>query len=220
MATYLITGIGRGIAAALAEAALDQGHHVIGTVREASAAPVHPRLRTLVMDVADMASVRAAADSVQGAVDGLVNCAGLFGPRDQTLATLDLDSAADVMAVNVIGPLRVTQAFLPHLRRAPAPLVLMVSSGMGRMSGSAAGSVVYRASKAAVNKMAQTLHTDLAPDRIAVAACHPGWVQTDMGTAAADISARESAAGLLALLTSPATRQGGFWDWDGTARDW
>ena len=121
----------------------------------------------------------------------------------------------------VAGPLRVLQAFLPHLERAGGGRVLMISSGMGLFSGKGSGAVAYRASKAALNKATQTLAIDLAARGVHVAACHPGWVRTDMGGPGADIAPTESARGLVDLVERLGpTQSGRFFDRTGEARDW
>jgi NAD(P)-dependent dehydrogenase (short-subunit alcohol dehydrogenase family) len=128
------------------------------------------------------------------------------------LATLD---------VNVLGPLRVAQALLPNLRRAPSAKLGVISSRMGSMASAQPGQLAYRASKAAVNKLVQGLASELAGEGIAVVALHPGWVRTDMGGPGADIDVATSAAGLRRVLDglSLATT-GGFRAYDGETLDW
>lgn len=87
---------------------------------------------------------------------------------------------------------------------------------MGSMSHAKSDRISYRASKAAVNKVMQGLATDLRSEGIVAVSVHPGWVQTDMGGAGADISVQDSAAGLVALIDRIALEDsGGFFDWQG-----
>jgi NAD(P)-dependent dehydrogenase (short-subunit alcohol dehydrogenase family) len=221
MATYLVTGVNRGIGRALVEGLLTRGHTVIGTTRDGQALFDHPDFRVLPCDIRDTASVRAAAQAVSEPIDVLIQNAGVFGPRPQELVDLAPDDFLDVLNANVVGPWRVLQAFLPNLRRSNQGRVLMISSGMGRFSGSSQGAPAYRASKAALNKLVQTFAHDLKSDRIAIVACHPGWVRTDMGGAGAEIDAKASADGLIQLAEAlQLSGTGGFMDWTGHTQDW
>lgn len=219
MTTILITGAGRGIGRELALQALARGWSVIGSVRRAGAAPAG--VRELVFDVGDEAAIRKAAASVEGAVDILVNNSGVIGPSRQTAADMDFRGFALTLDVNVLGPLRVTQAFLPHLKRSVRPRVLTVSSFMGSMSYAKSDHLAYRASKAAANKVAQGMATDFATLGIAVASLHPGWVKTDMGGQGADLEPSVSAAGILKIAEGLTLKQTGrFLNWDGRNLEW
>jgi NAD(P)-dependent dehydrogenase (short-subunit alcohol dehydrogenase family) len=221
MDTYLITGVARGIGKAMAEDALARGHKVIGSTRDGTCPWSHERLNVLAFDVTNDASVKAAAENYTGAIDVLINNSGVFGPRNQNLADLDPAEMLKAMDVNIVGPFRVLQAFLPHLEKATAGRVLVISSMMGRFSLSSQGAGAYRASKAGANKLVQTFAHELKPKNIAIIACHPGWVRTDMGGSGADIDAADSAKGLIDLaegLTLAGT--GCFMDWTGQSQDW
>jgi NAD(P)-dependent dehydrogenase (short-subunit alcohol dehydrogenase family) len=221
MDTYLITGIARGIGRAMAEDALARGHKVVGSTRDGTCDWGHERLSLLAFDVTDGAAVKAAAASYTGSIDVLINNAGIVGPRNQSLAKLDPVEMLKVMDVNIVGPFRVLQAFLPHLEQSKAGRVLVISSMMGRFSLDSEHVAAYRASKAGVNKLVQTYAYELSPKNIAIIACHPGWVRTDMGGEGADIDASDSAKGLIDLaegLTLAGT--GCFMDWTGQRQDW
>ncbi|SMC12627.1 C-factor [Roseovarius aestuarii] len=78
------------------------------------------------------------------------------------------------------------------------------------------GSYIYRASKAAALNLGRNLAIDLASDGIAVGIYHPGWVQTDMGGGAADISVDEAADGLTQRFDALSPKTSGcFQTWDG-----
>ncbi|MFN9007962.1 MAG: SDR family oxidoreductase [Hyphomonadaceae bacterium] len=221
MATYLVTGVNRGIGLALVEGLLARGHAVIGTTRNGDAPFEHPNFRVLACDIGDTASVRAAAQALSEPIDVLIQNAGVFGPRRQELADLSPDDFLDVLNANVVGPWRVLQAFLPNLKLSSQARVLMISSGMGRFSGASQGAPAYRASKAALNKLVQTFAHDLKSDGIAIVACHPGWVRTDMGGAGAEIDPKASADGLIQLAENlQLSGTGRFMDWTGHTQDW
>ena len=223
MGTYLVTGIGRGIGQELARVLMARGERVIGTVREPErerdnwAGPIaEGRLMLLAMDVRDGASIARAAAGLDEPIDVLVNNAGIIGPDRQSTLDMDFDGFLETLRVNTLGPLRVAQAFLPHLRRSNAPRIVTVSSRMGSMSYAKSDRIAYRASKAAVNKVMQGLATDLGPEGIVAVSVHPGWVRTDMGGSDADISVAESAAGLVRLIDRLSLDDtGGFFDWLG-----
>jgi NAD(P)-dependent dehydrogenase (short-subunit alcohol dehydrogenase family) len=196
---------------------------VIGTVRDESSVSAewteflaNGQLRLFVLDVRDEASIQQAAAQIGEPIDVLVNNAGMIGPQPQSTLNMDFDGFLETLNVNTLGPLRVVQAFLPHLRRAKAAKIITISSRMGSMSHAKSDRIAYRASKAAVNKVMQGLATDLRPEGVVAVSVHPGWVQTDMGGAGADISVQDSAASLVALIDRIALEDsGGFFDWQG-----
>jgi NAD(P)-dependent dehydrogenase (short-subunit alcohol dehydrogenase family) len=227
MTTFLITGANRGIGYAMVEALIRRGDRVIATVRDPFKLPellrTAPREQMVVigMDVRDERAVARAASSLGEPVDVLINNAGIMGPDRADTLDVDLAAFAEVLAVNTIAPLRVARAFLPQLKQSASPRIMTISSQMGALSGSSTGAVAYRTSKAAVNKAMQCLATDLKPQGVAVCVVHPGWVQTEMGGASADITPEESAAGLLGVvdrLTMAETGQ--FFRWNGTIHPW
>jgi NAD(P)-dependent dehydrogenase (short-subunit alcohol dehydrogenase family) len=158
---------------------------------------------------------------VSGPVDVLINNAGIYGPRDRQGAFgTDFAAWAEVLDVNTLGPLRVTQAFLPHLEQARGK-VCTVTSRMGSLAGDNSGAIAYRSSKAAVNKAMLVMATALKPKGIPVLLIHPGWVRTDMGGAGADITPEMSAAGILVRIDAlTMARTGAFEDHSGQPIAW
>ncbi len=228
MTTFLITGANRGIGLALCDALIRRGDRVIATVRDPFKLPellkTAPKELCVVigMEVTDQRSVDRAAAAVREPIDVLVNNAGINPPGRSNAVNADLAAFAETLAVNTIAPLRVAQAFLPHLKKSGSPRMLTVSSQMGSLTtANSSGAMAYRTSKAAVNKVMQCLATDLAGDGIPVVVAHPGWVRTDMGGSAADISTEESAAGLIALMDRLTIKDTGqFFRWNGTVHPW
>ena len=231
MRTLLITGAGRGIGLALAGAALARGDAVLAAAREPAASEGlralergagGERLILVPLDVTDGESI-GAARALVGArpIDVLVNNAGVIGPERQDALDMDFEGFLDALDVNTLGPLRVTQAFLPNLRAARGAKVVTVTSQMGSLATPSAGYVAYRASKAAVNKAMQALSLELRPGGIAACVVHPGWVRTDMGGAGADITPEESAAGILRVIDALTLDDtGAFRGWDGSTIPW
>ena len=145
-------------------------------------------VRFVPLDVTSDESVAAAADAVKahaGRLDVLVNNAGVGGaagpPADTRIVEI-----RDLFEVNVFGPIRVTNAFLPLLRAAEHPRIVMVSSGMGsftvagdpRWFGLVPPTLGYPASKAALNMV--TLQYARALDGIMVNSVDPGYTATDL----------------------------------------
>lgn len=226
MTTILITGTNRGIGLELARQALAKGWTVYGSARSPVTNPDahicgHPQFHDFVFDVTDHAAVRAAAAGIDGPIDILINNAGIIGPDGNALELADFGGFAETLAVNTIAPLVVAQAFLPHLKKSARARVLTISSSMGSLSYAKSDRIAYRASKAAVNKVMQGLATDLKPEGIAVASIHPGWVQTDMGGAEADITPQKSAGAILTLAEGLSLEKSGrFFNWDGSSAAW
>ncbi|MGL5116711.1 MAG: SDR family oxidoreductase [Beijerinckiaceae bacterium] len=230
MATCLITGASRGIGFALAEALIARGDRVIAAVRDPFRLPDllkrAPRESAAIisMDVSDARSIERAAASLAEPVDVLINNAGVTGPERQTVLDMDYDGFSRTIAVNVFGPLRVTRAFLPHLKQTSVPKVMTISSQMGSLGYASAHKsdrMAYRSSKTMLNKLMQGLATDLRPQGIAVLTVHPGWVRTDMGGGSADLSPETSARDLLTLLDAlDLSSTGRFLNHDGATLPW
>ena len=167
------------------------------------------------LDVASDASIEQAAAAIDGPVDLLVNNAGIYGGDDQSLRVFDSQIAADVYRTNVIGPVVLTQALEDKLTADAR--VLNVSSGYGSIGSSAGGwPLHYCPSKAALNMASAIIGQSWGGTDRVVVAMSPGWVQTDMGGAGADLTPEESVRGMLACLAerTPAN-SGGFYDYRG-----
>lgn len=188
----LVTGANRGIGAALVAAARLEGHDVVTHSRTGAGTDI-------ACDLSDVAAIAGAFGGL-GRIDVLVNNAGIIGPDRQSTLDMDFEGFGETLTINTLAPLAVAQAVLPALRASGQGKIVTVSSQMAWMGYAKSDRIAYRASKAAVNKVMQGMATDLAADRIPVALVDPGWVQTDMGGAEADVTPDEVATGILGLI--------------------
>ena len=189
MACLLITGVNRGIGAALHAQADALGHEVIGTTRDGRDGTVPLTL--------DMPDTIAEQLSDIAFVDILINNAGVISPDRQSPLDMDFAGFAHTLTINSIAPLAVAQSVIPQLRKSATPKILTISSQMAWMGYRKADRIAYRASKAATNKIMQGLATALEPEGIPVALVDPGWVRTDMGGADAEEDPDDVASGIL-----------------------
>ncbi|MEV6414643.1 SDR family NAD(P)-dependent oxidoreductase [Kribbella sp. NPDC051718] len=188
----LITGANRGIGAELARQLHEQGWTVLlgvrdlGKGRETARAisASSERLLPVKLDVSDPDDAATAAEWAAervGQVDAVINNAAiLYDPAERAIS-VDLGSVHRAMETNLYGAWRVSQAFLPLLRRSDHPRIVNVSSEGGAISEMTGGAPAYNVSKAALNALTRLLAGELRRDRILVNAICPGWTDTDMG---------------------------------------
>jgi NAD(P)-dependent dehydrogenase (short-subunit alcohol dehydrogenase family) len=199
---------------------------VLGGVRDPAKAADLAALPVEVMtlDPGSDASVADLAASLSGTpIDVLFNNAGMMGPRQrQVLGDIAYEAWGEVMAVNVMAPVRMADAFSDHVAASERKQIAVVSSVMGSMADNTAGGFyLYRSSKAAVNMAARSLAADLAPRGITVVMFHPGWVRTDMGGSSAAVSPTDSAAGMLRVMSEVRPKDNGrFFNYDGSEIAW
>lgn len=217
--TLLIAGASRGIGLEMARQAKARGDTVIAMLRSAASAQALEGIadQVLIAGVTDETALEKAAAELESDVDLLVCNAGVYRGRGGIDADdMGADAWSETLMTNVAGPFFVTKAFLPRLK--PSGKVVIVSSKMGSSAHAPGGGYIYRSSKAAATNLACNLAAELKPKGIAVGSYHPGWVRTDMGGSAADISAEESAAGLLSRFDALSLETTGvFEDYAGEA---
>lgn len=210
--TVLVTGANRGIGRSLLDLYRAEGLEALGTTRG------DPAPGLLHLDVADPASHRALADTLADrTIDLLVCNAGVYLDKGHSLDTgFPPDLWAETFAVNVTGVFLTVQTLLPNLLAAGRSKIAIISSQMASDTRAPGGSYIYRASKAAALNLGRNLATDLRSDGIAVGIYHPGWVRTEMGGSAADISVDEAARGLAARFDALSLETTGVFEaWDG-----
>jgi NAD(P)-dependent dehydrogenase (short-subunit alcohol dehydrogenase family) len=212
--TVFISGANRGIGLSLVKRFLKGEFHVFAGTRKpsqnlASILEECPKKLTIVqLDVTDMNSVLKAAQEVAektSSLDILINNAGVYlEHKNAALEELDLTDMhlEKTMDVNVYGPLRMTQQFLPLLQKGNRKLIINISSEAGIIGKCwRTREFAYCMSKAALNMQSKLLQNYLTPKGSKILAVHPGWVRTDMGGKEADISPDESAEGIFKLAT-------------------
>jgi len=197
--TALVTGGNRGIGHEIARQLAETGHEVwLGSRDEKRGEEAAEKLRAnghkvhvLPLDVTDDASVAQAAKSLAaqtGKLDVLVNNAGIAEGFDFEPASEPINNIKQVYEVNVFGPIRVTQAFVPLLKAASGAQVVMISSELGSITalldtGSefyGANSLGYNSSKTALNAATISFAKALERHGIKVNAVDPGFTATDM----------------------------------------
>ncbi len=231
----LVTGGNRGIGLAVCRQLARQGFRTLLGSRdgERGARAAHAlaeeglAVEALTLDVADEASVRAAAERVSadpGRLDVLVNNAGIFLDRrasdGASVLNVDCQRLRDTLEVNTYGALRVTQALLALLRRAPHARIVNVSSGMGQLAEMGGGWPAYRLSKTALNALTRMLADELRADGVLVNSICPGWVRTDMGGGDAPRSPEQAAEGVVWAATLPDDGPSGGFFRDGEPIAW
>jgi uncharacterized oxidoreductase len=183
--TVLITGGASGIGLALAEAFLAAGNTVIIAGRRQAvldaAVAAHPRLIAHVLDVEDADAITAVAAQVTKAhpdLNVLINNAGIMRSEDLLSPPGFLADAAATVATNLLGPILMTAALLPHLRAQPHATVINVTSGLAFVP--LAVTPTYSATKAALHSYTQSLRHQLRATNVEVLELAPPMVQTDL----------------------------------------
>ncbi len=174
------------------------------------------------LDVADPSSVAALASSLEGRpIDLLINNAGIF-PRVRGIDEIDFDDYARTLDVNTVGPVRVTRTLLPNLRAGERKTIVNITSRLGSIALTDNGVFYgYRESKAALNMLTRTLANELKPEGFTCVAVHPGWVQTDMGGANANLTPEESITGMRAVIAKLGPEDTGtYWSYAGEEVPW
>ena len=220
MPIALITGAAHGLGLEVARQLAATGTEVVIAARNPETAGTAAQGLTGVralpapLDVSDQESVNAAAAAWRtdaGELDILINNAAGYVDWAEIASTADLQAAQRVLEVNLYGSWRMTQAFLPLLRRSPRPRIVNVSSGAGSHTDPAFGltarggaAATYGISKAALNALTSTLAAELADTPVLINAVCPGLTATYPGAEA--MGARpveESAAGVVWAATLP-----------------
>jgi NAD(P)-dependent dehydrogenase (short-subunit alcohol dehydrogenase family) len=229
--TYFITGCNRGLGLEFVRQLLARGQRVIATCRDIATATdltaltlKHSGQLSLVeMDVSDEASMREAVALLNDeAIDVFINNAGMYGPRDANFGNVDGPAMAEVLYTNAVAPVLLTQLLIDNVRKGSGKKLVFVSSKMGSIADNGrGGSYIYRSSKTALNSVVKSLALDLAPEGIATATLHPGWVRTDMGGPNGLIDAPESVSGMLNVIDGLSVADTGqFFNYDGSTIAW
>jgi NAD(P)-dependent dehydrogenase (short-subunit alcohol dehydrogenase family) len=217
----LVTGANKGIGFEVARQLARKSFHVfLGARDEKAGRAAEEKLRNegevtfLKIDIADKANIKRAAEEFSRQadhLDTLVNNAGILLDDDKDLLTITPEIFETTLRTNTLGPLLVSQAFVPLLKKSAAPRIVNVSSGGGQLADGADGwAPGYCLSKTALNGVTSQL-TAALPEFAVNSVC-PGWVRTDMGGATATRSIAEGAAGIVWLAAdAPQKETGKFW---------
>jgi NAD(P)-dependent dehydrogenase (short-subunit alcohol dehydrogenase family) len=221
--TALIVGANRGIGLGVAKAFQGRGWQVVGTARNPEAATELRGLgvEVLALDVNEPAALEAFPAALAGrTLDAVLLNAGVAGPAHRSASAATAGEIGALMFTNAIAPIRLARALAPLLRPG-AGVVAFTSSVMGSVSQNPGGHELYRASKAALNSLAQGLWGELRGRNLTMVTLHPGWVATDMGGASAPVSVADSAAGIVRVIETEAGKhRHRFLDYTGKELPW
>ena len=232
METVLVTGSNRGLGLEWVRQLAEEGcrvHAACRHPREAhelqALARVHACVSVHRLDVTQPNEIQALAMALGNeAIDVLVNNAGVYLEKFQPVAmgSLRYGDWEETFRVNTLGPTRVTESFVEHVARSTRRLVVVITSNMGSIARiESPGSYYYRSSKAALNAAMKGLSVELKPRGIGLLMLHPGWVQTRMGGAEANVTPAESVRGMRSLLERfRLAETGRFLRFDGTEMPW
>jgi len=231
MATVLITGANRGLGLEFCKQYAVDGWQVLACCRLPQAASEllrfaeqYPQISVLALDVEDFTQIEQLAVQLHDTpIDVLINNAGVYGDSaGHGFGQLDYSTWTKTLAINVQAPVKMAEAFLPHLKRGDKKLLVSISSLMGSIAdNSSGGSIIYRSSKAALNAAMKSIAIELKEQAVGVLIFHPGWVKTDMGGDNAPLEAVQSVAGMRQAISAFSLEQAGsFVKYDGTPLPW
>jgi NAD(P)-dependent dehydrogenase (short-subunit alcohol dehydrogenase family) len=159
------------------------------------------------LDVTSEKSVETLAGWLEGACkrcDILVNNAGILAdPRGSRFLDSRPETYRQTLDTNVFGPLLLSQALVPMMKRNRYGRIVNISSGQGQLSEMGAGTPAYRISKTALNALTRVLAAELKGSGILVNSMCPGWVKTDMGGPGAPRTVQQGADTAVWLATLP-----------------
>ena len=183
--TILITGGGSGIGRGLAEAFQALGNTVIIAGRRQQAleetTSANPGMRSAQLDIESAESIRAFAATMAKEYPSLnvvIHNAGIMRPENLLEQAEDLKDAEAIITTNLLGPIRLTAALLPQLKKQPAATIMTVSSGLAYLP--MALTPTYCATKAAIHSYSMTLRYQLRGTKVEVLELVPPYVQTEL----------------------------------------
>jgi NAD(P)-dependent dehydrogenase (short-subunit alcohol dehydrogenase family) len=194
--TVLVTGANRGIGLELTRNYAERGWRVYATARNPGKADAlnaiaaeSDNVTVEQMDLLDLDGIDAlAARLADVPIDVLLNNAAMLGePNDQNLGDLDYDLMKRVFNVNVVGTMKMVEAFIPNVEKSDQKKIVAITSTQGSISMlRGPGLVFYNMSKTALNMVMKSNSRALKKQGITVALVSPGAVDTDMMNLALD----------------------------------
>lgn len=204
--TILITGGGSGIGRGLAEALHALGNQVVIAGRRQKAldetTAANPGMKSLKLDIESPAAIREFAARIAvdyPALNVVVNNAGIMRPEKLRDQQPDLSDAEAIITTNLLGPIRLTAALLPHLQKQPWSTIINVTSGLAFLP--LAFTPTYCATKAALHSYTLSLRYQLKDTAVEVVELIPPYVATDLMSGASDPRAMPLAAFITEVMS-------------------
>lgn len=242
MPTMFITGGNRGLGLEFVSQYLGEGWQVIASCRDPENAgdlaalkqSAGGQLEIEALDVTDQTAVKRLAEKLGArTIDLLINNAGTIDAAaygtaayddvdDPDPGTYDFDEWRRVMDTNLLGPIAVTSAFVPHLERAENAVLVMMGSGLSSIANNTfPGRYTYRTSKAALNTAMRGIALWLVPKNITTVTISPGWTKTGLGGPNAQNTVDMSVKGMRKVIANLNLEDAGrFINFDGSEIPW
>ncbi len=230
MINVLVTGANRGLGLGFVTNFLEKHVNVVSTTRDIKSSRELLALKERFPDNLEIFELdllkESAGDTLanflgERPIDILINNAGI-GSTNQHFKAVSPKPWLEVLKVNLIAPLMVTQSIIDNVKKGVEKKIYFLSSQLGSIGDNRSGGMyIYRSSKTGLNQVVKSLSVDLKPQGITVVSLHPGWVKTDMGGPNAPVSIDESIEGMMKVIYATDIRDTGrFLNYDGKELPW
>jgi NAD(P)-dependent dehydrogenase (short-subunit alcohol dehydrogenase family) len=231
MSSVFVTGANRGLGLEWVRQYAEAGWQVYASCRRPeeatelkALADKHDGISVHRLDVGDSEQLHTLQLNLEDIrIDVLLNNAGVYLDKfTSEFGSIDYESWSRTFAVNTMGAMRVSEAFVEQVARSEKKLVVAITSHMGSIAEiTTSGNYAYRSSKAALNAAMKGLSWALTERGIGVLLLHPGWVKTRMGGPDAPLTVEQSVTGMRELVEGFVPQMNSrFFRYNGTEIPW